>query len=187
MSPLNLLRQLVDQQQHEVLKLQVVSYLDDSHDIQAFPLKALAHAYLGERAEAERALVTALQSIAELDEDAQVDLAGVYCVIYQIDKAVALLEPIISSHAEHSLALARLAWCRLQAGELDDALTLYQKSIALNPNRLPVWSALIRLFIETKQGQSAQDALDNGIACLKEIHTQLPETAVEQFTEQHVG
>jgi len=134
-SPLNLLRQLVDQQQHEVLKLQVVSYLDDSHDIQAFPLKALAHAYLGERAEAEQALVTALQSIAELD----------------------------------------------------DALMLYQKSFALNSNRLPVWSALIRLFIETKQGQSAQDALDNGIACLKEIHTQLPETAVEQFTEQHVG
>jgi len=187
LSYLTVLRRLVDQQQFVSLKNNVQVYLNESADIQALPLKALAHAHLGERVEAEQALVIALQSIAELDEDAQVDLAGVYCVTYQIDKAVALLESVLASHADHSLALARLAWCRLQVGELDDALTLYQKSIALNQNRLPVWSALVRLFIETKQGQLAQSALDSGIACLNEIHSQLPEVTVEQFTEQFRG
>mgnify|MGYP000158444028 CR=1 FL=1 len=181
---LDILRKLVDQQQVAALKFSVTDYLAESNDIQALPLKALAHAQLGEYAEVKQALTDAENYQSELMPDALVDLAGVYCVMLRIDDAAALLETILLTQPDHALALARLAWCRMQMGQVTEATQLYQQSIDLMPERLPVWSALTRLYIETKQFSSAQHVLDQGIACLTERHTQLPEVSVQQFTEQ---
>ncbi|NOQ77490.1 MAG: tetratricopeptide repeat protein [Methylococcaceae bacterium] len=187
MSVIKTLHQLVDQQQFTSLKLAVNSYLTESYDIQVLPLKALAHAQLAEHAEAKQVLADAEIYQSQLSLNALVDLAGVYCVMLRVKEAVTILEPIIQAEPEHALALARLAWCRMQVGQVTEALELYQQSIDLMPERLPVWSALTRLYLDTQQLSLAQNVLEQGIACLTEHHAQLAEVTVKQFTEQFRG
>jgi len=175
---------LVDQQQFSILKTEVESYLAQTADIQALPLKALALAHLGERVDAEKALLEAESHIAQLNDDALADIAGVYCLMFRRDEAKGLLETVVDKQPENALVLARLAWCYMQSGELEQATVLYQKSVDLKPSRLPVWSALSRLYLQVKEINSAQSALDTGITCLNEQSNLLPEDVITRFTEQ---
>jgi len=184
---LKILRQLVDQQQFAVLKSTARSCLDESNDVQALPLLALAHAHLGERQAAMEAATRAEDLLPQLDVDARVDLAAVYCLMLRIEAAVALLEAALDTQPDHSLALARLAWCRMQQGDLTAARKLYQRSADLAPHRLPVWSALVRLCLEAADIPAAQQTLETAIAQLEAVHPDLPETAVQQFTAQFRG
>lgn len=182
-----ILRRLVDLQQFAELKANVLSYLAETDDIQVLPLLALSHAHMGERREAEAATAKAAERLPELDLDAQVDLAAVYCLLMRINDALSLLEAALVDEPDHPLTLARLAWCRMNEGKLDDARRLYQRSSELAPHRLPVWSALTRLYLEAGDHPAAQEALDTAIARLEAIHAELPEAAVQQFTAQFRG
>jgi len=184
LSYFTILHQLVDQQQFSSLKTNVEQYLNETGDIQALPLKALALAHLGERVELEAVLVELDEQRSALNITAQIDLAAVYCVLLQLDEALLLLEHALKQAPDQPLVLARLAWCRMQMGELSVARDLYQRSAELMPNRLPVWGALARLSLEANDHLAAQQALDAGIARLSEIHTEFPETVVEDFTAQ---
>ena len=184
MTSIHQLRTHIDQQQFFTLKIEVEDYLIQTGNIQALPLKALAFAHLGERVEAEKALVKAESHLARLNDDALADIAGVYCLMFRIEEAKDVLETIVDKHPDKALALARLAWCRMQNGELESAIALYQKSVELIPNRLPVWSALSLLYLQVKDIAAAQTSLDTGVACLNERSDQLPEDAVTRFTEQ---
>ncbi len=184
MSPIQYFHALVDQQQFITLKQAVETYLAQTNDFQVLPLKALALAHLDERVPAEKALADAQAQLAEFNDDGLVDMAGVYCLMYRLVEAKELLQVIVNKHPGNALALARLAWCYMQSGELEQAVLLYQQSIDLAPNRLPVWSALSRLYLQTNDSKKAQDSLDAGIRCLKDQQGQLPESAVTRFTEQ---
>lgn len=184
MSYLKILRQLVDQQQFALLRTNSQCYLDETRDDQALPLLALAHAHLGQRREALDVCAQAEGRLAQLDLDARVDLAAVYCLLLRIDQAVELLDAALAVRPEHPLALARLAWCRWQDGRLDAARGLYQRAAELTPHRLPVWSALARLELTAGNRQAAQMALDAAIARLELAHAELPQIAVDQFTSQ---
>ncbi|NOQ16748.1 MAG: tetratricopeptide repeat protein, partial [Methyloprofundus sp.] len=184
MSSIQQLYTLVDQQQFSTLKLEVEAYLSQSGDIQALPLKALAFAHLDKRVEAEKALLEAESHLDLLNDDALVDIAGVYCLMFRINEAKYLLEAVIDRQSQHALALARLAWCYMQRGNLGQAIALYQQSVDLKPNRLPIWSALSRLYLQVKNITSAQSSLDAGIICLNKQSEQLPFDAVTRFTEQ---
>ncbi len=187
MSYLSILRQLADQQQYELLHANAQHYLEDSGEHQALPLLALAHAHLGARSEAE-AVLARVQAIQEqLPLDARVDLAGVYCLLGRIDEAEALLESALASEPDHALALARLAWCRMQQGQLAQACTLYQRSADLAPQRLPVWMALARLQLQAGDFPAAQQALDSAIGRFEVTLTELPEAVVTAFTAQLRG
>ncbi len=187
MSYLKILRLLVDHQQFAVLKANALAYLHETADAQALPLLALAHAHLGERGEAIEACERAAVQGTELDLDARVDLAAVYCLMLRLDDATGLLETALETEPDHPLALARLAWCRLHTGQLEAARALYQHSTELAPHRLPVWSALARLCLEADDTAAAQAALDAAIARLDKVHTDMPEPAVQQFTAQLRG
>lgn len=187
MTPLHLLRQLADQQQFAELKLTAASCWAETGDRQVLPLLALAHAQLGERGEAAQLGETCRSRIGELDNDARVDLAAVDCLFWRINEAIELLEPVLAAEPKHSLALARLAWCRMQQGQLAEARTLYQRSAELAPHRLPVWSALARLYLEAGESVAAQSALDTAIERLSEQSDVLPAPAIEAFTAQLRG
>ncbi|MFT5721737.1 MAG: tetratricopeptide (TPR) repeat protein [Motiliproteus sp.] len=184
---LSVLRQLVDQQQFGSLQTEARQYHLESGDPQALPLLALAHAHLGERDEAHGRVAEAQARISELDQDARVDLAAVYCLLGRIDEAVTLLLAVLKVQAEHALALARLAWCRLQQGQPVDACSLYQRSAALAPHRLPVWMAVARLQLVAADHPAAQQALDIAISRFEATLADLPEGVVNEFTAQLRG
>ncbi len=184
MSSIQYLHDLVDQQQFTTLKKEVKNYLAQTNDIQALPLKILAFVHLNEHIEAEKALVEIQAYLTELNDDALVDIAGVYCLMYRLKEAKELLETIINKHPNNAMALARLAWCYMQNDEFEQAITLYQQSITLIPTRLPIWSVLSRLYLQTKDIKNAQNALNVGIRYLNEQKEKLPETAIAHFTEQ---
>ncbi len=187
LSYISILRQLADQQQYELLQANAQGYLDETGDHQALPLLALAHAHLGARNEAEAVLARVQAAADPLQLDARVDLAGVYCLIGRVDEAEALLESALASEPGHALALARLAWCRLQQGKPDAARRLYQDSAERAPERLPVWCALVRLYLQAGDYPAAQLALDSAIGRLEALADTLNETAVAGFTAQLRG
>lgn len=184
---LSILRQLGDQLQYETLKHNAEQYLLESGDVQALPLKILAQLHLGERAAAMASLEQLTPVLSQLDSDAQADMAAVYCLMWRIEDAIALLMPVLAATPDHSLAQARLAWCLMHKGEFNEARDLYRQSAAQMPDRLPVWAALIRLYIEAHDYVDAQAALDMAIDRLDVLHTDLPEAAVAQFTAQFRG
>ncbi len=183
---LNILRQLVDQQQFELLKVNAQGYWAEICDPAALPLLALACAHLGERQAAEDALarLTACLTATEFDSDARVDLAAAHILTGRLPRAAVALEAVLAENPKHALALARLAFCRMQAGKADAARDLYQRAIALSPHRLPVWSALARLHLEAGDGAAAQTAIDAASAQLQAQQADLPEPAQLIFTTQ---
>jgi tetratricopeptide (TPR) repeat protein len=187
MTPLHLLRQLADQQQFTELKATAETCWAETGEPGALPLLALACVQLGERGLAAEYSAASLAHLDALDNAARVDIAAVHCLFWQIIEAIALLEPVLAAEPAHSLALARLAWCRMQQGELSEACRLYQHSAQLAPHRLPVWIALTRLHLEAGDGAAAQRALDTAIVRLSEQCAVFPVTTLEAFTAQLRG
>ncbi|MGO4893193.1 sulfotransferase [Flavobacterium sp. W21_SRS_FM6] len=178
------LRRLVDLQQFDELKNQALNYVLETHDLNAQPLLALAHAHLGERAKALDIVIQVKAQFDLLDLEARIDLAAVYCLLHQLEHALNLLEADYPQAPLHPLLIARLAWCRMAQGRLDEARHLYQQAAQLAPQRLPVWSPLCRLYLELQDYDSAQQALHSAIGQLEALHQQLPELVVKQFTAQ---
>ncbi|WP_042011346.1 tetratricopeptide repeat-containing sulfotransferase family protein [Aeromonas fluvialis] len=187
MSYLNTLRRLADQQQFEALSREALHYWQASADQQVLPLLVLAYLHTNARREAEATLQAAEACRADFNRDAQVDLAGVYCLLFRLDPAIELLEAVLASEAGHSLAQARLAWCRLRQGNYDEARRLYQASAERSPDRLPVWSALAQLHLEAGDVGASQAALEHAIARLEALQSQLSEATIELFTAQLRG
>ncbi len=185
-SYLNILRNLVDNQQFKALEEEALANHQETGDIRGLPLLALAHVHQGEIHRALGVYEKAASRKTELDADARIDLAGVDCVLMRIDNAVELLEPILEQQPDHALGLARLAWCRMQQGRLEEARELYTRSAGLK-ERLPVLLAMVRLDLQAEKTEAAQKALDRAIACLETRRNDLPEISVSLFTAQLRG
>ncbi len=184
MSYLNILRLLVDNLQFAELKSTILHDSDHLLDISTRPLLALAQVHLGEIVQGRASYEQASTRLTELDADARTDLAGVACVLQEYDEAVTLLQPVLAANPEHPLALARLAWCRMQNEQFDEALTLYNRSINLDGRRLPVRLALIRLFLQKSDLFAAQQALQSAIDCLQLREKELPIASIALFSAQ---
>lgn len=184
MSSVAILRLLSDQQQFQALKIQTLHYLSETSDLQAKPLLALAYFHLGERTKSVVVVKEIDAKLNDLTTDAQIDLAAVYCLFWRIQEAVELLEPVVASEPKNSLAIARLAWCRVQQENLDAARELYQQSAELAPHRLPVWIALIKLHLESEDIKNAQQTLESAVEVLQSQHTEMLEQSVQLFTAQ---
>ncbi len=143
---LSLLRRLAEHHDYSALHEACLSV--DACDPAVQILLALADAHLGAGAAARSALASLDRDV--LDIDAEVDLAAVYMALAEPDQAAAILEVARSASAEHqavdqSLLLARLAWCRRLQGREDEAVALYEQSLALKP-RIGVYQNLLRLY-----------------------------------------
>ena len=183
----DLLRALVDRLQFAELATSAAACWRDSAELAALPLWALAHAQLGERVAAEEVLAELSMLEPALDLDARVDLAAVQLLLGQFSEGLAMLDAVVAAAPDHALGLARLGFCRMQQGRLDEALVLYQRSAQLAPQRLPVLHSLVRLQMVAGAHEAAQRQLDQAIASLQAQHEQLPETAVQALSAQLRG
>ena len=120
-------------------------------------LLALADARLGNACAARRAL----ESIEDdsLDTDARVDLAAVHLALGDLDEAIAILEGARREAPGHALLLARLAWCRMQQGDREEALGLYERSLSLEP-RITAFHELMRLYRQSGRIDDMARCLD---------------------------
>lgn len=140
MEVLTLLRRLAEQHDYPALRDGCLDAHPDDPSSQV--LFALAAAHLGDTP-------TALQIVGSLDRaalplDARVDLAAVYMALGDLHAAIAILERDHQENRGHALLLARLGWCRLQQGNHELALALYEQSIRLRPF-IAVYQGLLRL------------------------------------------
>ena len=136
-----MLRRLAEQHNYSALR---EACLDaDSRDPGVQVLLTLADIHLGDASAGPRTLASL--DPATLSLDARVDLAAVCIALGDLDHAIVILETARQENADHAVLLARLAWCRLQQGSRDQALTLYQRSLNLRP-LLAVYHNLLRLY-----------------------------------------
>ncbi|MBF0446209.1 MAG: sulfotransferase, partial [Magnetococcales bacterium] len=149
------------------------------------PLLALAHAHLGDHNKAEEFLAQTLASQDKLDRDALVDLAAVFIVMLHVEKAVKLLEEILNKQPQHSLALARLGYCRILQDDSDAALKLYKQSAYINPERLSLLHNLIPLYIKKSKFESATTTLKMAERRLAIIANELPDVVLQRYRKQH--
>nr|WP_256490103.1 sulfotransferase [Ideonella oryzae] len=188
---MSILRQLADQQQFELLRGNAEAFLAETGEVNALPLLALACAQRNDRAAAEAALRRLNQVQASLgdalDLDARVDLAAAHILTGRLPLAISALEAAVAERPGHDLALARLAFCRMQTGDLDEARALYRRSVELAPHRLPAWSALARLDLEAGNVAAAEAALAVARVRLAEQDGTLSPTACLIFRAQLDG
>lgn len=118
-------------------------------------LRALALAQLGFEADA-RELLAGLSS--ESDLDVKIDEAAARIALGEIEPAVAVLEAARAKNGAHPLLLARLAWCRLHQGQPDEALSLYEQSLAGQP-RIAVYRGALRLYLDRRDLERAASCL----------------------------
>ncbi len=181
---LNVLRWLADNQLFSQLKSEALLFREESGDVRALPLLALASAQLGEWRQAIDTYKSVARRISGLDIESKIDLAGVDCTLMRIDNAVALLEPVLKQQPDNALALARLAWCRLQQNKLDEAQQLYSQSVELKAQRLPAWIGLTHLNLRLDKTEIAQKTLLDAIDIFKNLQADLPQPAIERFAAQ---
>ncbi len=141
MQALAILRRLAEQHSYSALRESCLEA--DSRDPCVHALAALADAQLGDTCAARRALESF--DHAALSVDARVDVAAVHIALGELDDAIGILEADLPLHGDHALLLARLAWCRLQQGEHDQALVLYQRSLRIRPF-MAVYGNLVQLY-----------------------------------------
>lgn len=154
-------------------------------------LKAIAHQYLGQLAEAG-ALSACLEThIAALDADAQTDWAALLILRGRIEAAYEYLDGIVASQPGHALALARRAWCRMMLGEAAGAEVDMAAALARLPQRLGAWLLLARLRLLPAASRApecgaaaAQIAIDRARCLLDEQAAALPEAAAKNFRLQ---
>ncbi|RYZ01912.1 MAG: tetratricopeptide repeat protein [Comamonadaceae bacterium] len=168
MERLTLLRRLAEQQQFAALREAAAG----SPDMPTQVLLALALAHLGEH-EAASAWIASVDPSA-LDIPARVDLAGVLLALGRVDDAATLLEATLAlalaREDDPSLALARLAACRLQQDRRDEALALFERSAAARP-RVPVLLNAARLLLEAGRTPQCQRTID----AARTLHGALPD------------
>jgi tetratricopeptide (TPR) repeat protein len=147
---------------HNYAALREACSSEDSGEPGVQVLLALASAGLGEQA-AARCILASLDP-TRLDISIRVDLAAVYIALDEPEEAVAILEfasreATPQAGSDHPLLLARLGWCRLRQGRLDEALALYERSLALEP-RIAVYHNLLRLFRDSGRFDEMAACLD---------------------------
>lgn len=190
MTYLPMLRRLVDLQQFEELKHTALHFYGDTLDQHLLPLIALAHLHLGGYATALNYVQQAQNASTQLDEEANIDLAGAYAMMYKVDEAKVLLVASLLVLPKHPLAMARLAWCEVQLSNFPKAKMLYQTSADLAPHRLPVWIALVRLHLQEKIDNNdydiaaAQQALDQLLQQFDVSQDELPLKVTNNFVVQ---
>ena len=159
MQAVTLLRRLAEQHEYAALQQSCIELESAAPAVRV--LLALAQATLGDRH-------TARETIEQLDQTAlgfaeRVDLAATYSALGEVDEASSLLAAIASDTDHHdpsaeALRLARLAWCRVQQGQVQQATELYEQSLQLCP-KIGVQLNLISIYLAQGRVVHAAKAL----------------------------
>ncbi|WP_337014688.1 sulfotransferase [Leclercia sp. AS011] len=151
---LTLLRRLVEMQQFDALQEACYSLPVISPAEQV--LLGLAQAHLGQPEAARRALML-LDPVA-LEVDVRVDLAAIHLFLGEFDAAQALLEATRTAAPDDPLLLARLAACYVEHQRGEEAISLYESSLRLQP-AIAVYQQLLRLYLQRADLPQAEETL----------------------------
>jgi len=170
------LRLLADQRNWSELKQSAEAAYGISRKPGLQPLIALANAQLGLQQAAREAVSRAEATFDQLDTAARVDLAAVYLLAHQFNKASGLLEAAVQELPGYGLGLARLAQCRQMQGDAVSALALYRSALSYEPQRVQAWVPYLRLALGELgklQGAEKTDKLATLTQGLAEANRQL--------------
>lgn len=181
MKELNMLRQLAENQQYPSLLALAQSLWHESHNPAVLPLLATANAHMGLIDNIQALYHQSLEYFEVLDADARCDLAAVLIVMQRTDEAIEMLSDVLAIQAKHALALARLAYCHLVSGRLDDAQHYFQQSLDISPQRLAVQRNLVAVYIAKNALSQAQNQLDSAIEVLNNQQNTLDFTLYQQY------
>ncbi|MDQ8205598.1 sulfotransferase [Pelagicoccus sp. SDUM812003] len=156
---ITILRRLAEQNDYQTLVESCIA--TETDDPSAKVLLALGLAYTGEL-ESARDCICSINT-NNLDLDARVDLAAVHFAVGRIKKAESILQAAEQEDDGHPLLLARLAACRAHQNRLDDALLLFERSLAFEP-RIAVYQNLLRLYLKTSKLKQAARCLERARA-----------------------
>ncbi|HAZ95344.1 MAG TPA: hypothetical protein DCW94_06590 [Porticoccaceae bacterium] len=184
---LKLLRKLADQQQFTELHEMCQNFWDETHDQALLPLLALAHFQVGKRAVAETLLQDALNCQPDYGVDEIVDLSALLILFQRLDEAAVMLDQVLLKEPQHALGLARLGYCRMVAEDFVSAETLLQKSIALEPHRIPVFVQLIHLQLSQSNYPAAEQVLQQAFALIERTGAELPQAMLVNQRHQFYG
>ena len=181
MKELILLRQLAEDQQYASLLELSQSLWDESNNPALLPLLAMASAHTGLEKRTQVLYKQAFLDIKLLDQDARCDLAAVLIVMKRTDDAIVMLKDILLVTSKHPLALARLAYCYLLKGHLEEAQTFFQQSLIFEPMRLAVHRNLVAVYLAQNYFELAQIQLDTAMSILDESYVRFSNERYQQY------
>jgi tetratricopeptide (TPR) repeat protein len=171
------LRDMLYQQEFDVLAPAARLYFLEAGDVQALPLQAVAHANLGERDEALAVLEQAQERQYELTFESQAEMGAAWLALGQAARADLWLQTAARQMPwqcpQQAYAHAQLALLAQKKGRLDEALEGYRQAFALMPGLVMVWFNLVRLLLDMQLGAEAQEVIDHATASFHEIEQHL--------------
>lgn len=170
------LRQLAEQRKWSEVKSEAETAYGIKRQPAYLPLICLANIHLNLQQVAQDAAKLAEDAIDQLDTAARVDMAAVYLLAHQFDKASDLLETAVQELPAYGLALARLAQCRQMQGDALSALALYRSALAAEPRRVQAWIPYLRLVMAElgkAKGAEKTDKLGTLMSGLREANEQV--------------
>ena len=184
-SQLNVLRKLHEHQQYHAL----IQACQSLHSAQppVLILQLIAQLHLGEAEQASCLLESLLANADTFDDDALTDLAAVHILRGEIEQAKTLLETVLKRQPELALATARLGWCYMTLGDLEQAQEWSGRSLKQDDTRIAVWLLFARLNLQRQQFIPVQQSIDSGHRLLDEQASDMPDSVVEQFWQQLRG
>lgn len=181
MITINLLRKLADQQQYAELKDTCLGFLQEDPNPAILPLLAVAYVHLGQLTLAHETLAQINECQAEYDAASLVDLSAVYIVLHRFDEAESLLQQALTIKPDHGLGLARLGLCLLAKGDLQGAQISFEKAADIEPERIPIFTHLLQIYLQLKKSELAQVLVERAFASLAKIKSTIPESLAEYY------
>lgn len=178
------LRQLAKEQRFGALLQAAESAWRATNDLTVLPLLALAKAHLGDINGAGQALEKLPRLGEGLNLEGRLDQAHAYILSEKIEMAAQLLEATIVADPDNPLALARLAYCRLQMGQIDEARTLNRRAVELDVNFLSAWASLAGNDLSAGDPVAAQVSLDHAQTALSEQRASMDGNRVAVIEKQ---
>ncbi len=184
----------VDQQRWFELSEQAQQHYALTHEPWLLPLQAMACAQLGQAEAARHAVARAEAVLDQLDTVARVDLAAVYLLAHAVDKAAPLLEAAVQAMPSYSVALSRLAVCRLLQRDAVSSRVLLASALRADSRRVAVWLQYLRQLLtdvgtaQLAEQASLRDDLAHGLVeaalQLETVRSQLPADIADRWSRQ---
>lgn len=182
---LKTLRQQLEFRQYAEMCELAENLWQQSCDVNCLPLWLLALIHRAEEGECERhEVVQRMEHLAErlslLDHHGCVDYAAVMIATYRFEEARQQLEPLVEAQPNDALALARLGYCHLVAGDVAAARTLLDRANTLESQRFPYLNVLAQICLQQADYVRAGEILAECYGLIEVQPERLPDSLPER-------
>lgn len=181
------LRELAERYQFAELAIQSRLAWDAYAKPDFLVLLAYAQARLGEQNAAWITLEQIHNIEYVLDDEAMIDLCGVYILLSYIDKAILLLKTLLQRKPKHDLLLARLGYCCMHQGDMRSAYNYFKQSLKKNPRRMVVLMNLFDISYQCEELDQATIYLRQCFKCLAAEKKQISAELIKELEYDLLG